>query len=319
MLRSSATRYLSAGTYLDADYRNAVLHELLGRKDRAVAPAFSTDAVPVVRHALNARRHQFVRDAVLTAILIIFLVLQGKVLLALLALAVTGLLVLRALRALLTLHVVAALSLLVTAAIALVVALLLLESSSGLFGSIDGSSGYETHTPFWAFVAQIVGVLVVVLGAAWTTVVVERLVNRQTILDHLTSQTFVPANSPTEPKARRARIRYIAQAQTGNVSYYAQGEQPFVGAGTPLHTWTWAVPLVPAGTTQALTTEGLRDALSLAIARLNDAGLVNDEVSVQDRLASPAGVPARRPAHRSEDRPAQASAVSRRDRWSDPN
>jgi hypothetical protein len=291
MLRSSSTRYLSAGTYLDAGFRTAVLRELLGRRDQAVAPAFSTDAVPVVRHALNARRHQIARDTVLTGILLLFLVVEGRILLAVLLLAGAFLLAGRALRALVRLRFGSALALVIPAVVIAIAAAALASSGSGLLSLSGSSDPYETQRSFGSLVREVIGVLVVVLGSAWTTVVVQRLAERQTILDHLMPQTFSPADSPTGPKGRQARIRYIAEAQTGNVTYYpADGSgQPFVGAGTPQQTWARAVPLVPVSTGgPELTTEVLRDALSVGLARLNDPVLANDEVSVQDRWMTPA-------------------------------
>ncbi|GLY16902.1 hypothetical protein Kisp01_39170 [Kineosporia sp. NBRC 101677] len=292
--RSGSTRYLSAGTYLDADFRNAVLDEFLGRRDRAVAPAFSTDAVPVVRHALNARRHQIVRDAVLTAVLVVFLVIQAKILLAVLALVVTALLLWRALKAVARLRFGTAVAHVGAALISLLVALLFLESHSNLFSSIDGSTGYEETDSFGSVLVQTLGVLLVVLGSAWTAVVVERLANRQIILDRLMPRRFVPSTSPTGPKKHQARLRYIAEAQSGNVTYYPPdaSERPFVGAGTVQRSWTQAVPLIGSGSDPGsgepeLTTDSLRDALSRDLARLHDTGPQN-EVSVQDRLVTPA-------------------------------
>ncbi|GAB3285664.1 hypothetical protein [Kineosporia babensis] len=287
MLGSPATRYLSAGVYLDPPFRNAVLRELVGSAKRSVAPAFSTDAVPVVRHALNARRNQVVRDLVLTVVLLVFLVLQAKLLLAILALTGSALLTLRAARTALRLRFLAALVLLVPALIALLIALLLLESSSGLFASIDGSSGYEEHTPFGAFLLEVIGVFVIVMGAAWTTITVERLINRQTILDHLMPGRFDPTQSPAGPRSRQARLRYIAEAQLGNVTYYPQdaAEQPFIGAGPAQHTYTRTVSLAAGGGGAAeFSTESLREALARDLAQLNGP----EEVSVQDRLITPA-------------------------------
>ncbi|MFB6888179.1 hypothetical protein ACFCX4_02555 [Kitasatospora sp. NPDC056327] len=56
--RSRATRLLAAGTYLSPDYRRAVIRELLTHRARAVAPSFGYDAVPVLAHALAARKLQ---------------------------------------------------------------------------------------------------------------------------------------------------------------------------------------------------------------------------------------------------------------------
>jgi len=54
--RTKATRLLSAGTYLDAGYRRAVIRELLRYYPRVVAPSYGYDAVSVLAHALAARR-----------------------------------------------------------------------------------------------------------------------------------------------------------------------------------------------------------------------------------------------------------------------
>jgi hypothetical protein len=64
---SNATRLLCAGTYLDPVYRAGVIRELLTHQYRVVAPSYGYDAVPVLAHALAARRLQRLRLAVLVA------------------------------------------------------------------------------------------------------------------------------------------------------------------------------------------------------------------------------------------------------------
>ncbi|MEU3828398.1 hypothetical protein AB0F36_24240 [Streptomyces sp. NPDC029080] len=64
---SNATRLLCAGTYLDPVYRAGVIRELLTHQYRVVAPSYGYDAVPVLAHALAARRLQRLRLAVLGA------------------------------------------------------------------------------------------------------------------------------------------------------------------------------------------------------------------------------------------------------------
>ncbi|MEU1510793.1 hypothetical protein ABZ490_01315 [Streptomyces sp. NPDC005811] len=64
---SNATRLLCAGTYLDPLYRASVIRELLTHRFRVVAPSYGYDAVPVLAHALAARRLQRIRLAVLGA------------------------------------------------------------------------------------------------------------------------------------------------------------------------------------------------------------------------------------------------------------
>ncbi|MEU3504834.1 hypothetical protein ABZ726_30315 [Streptomyces hundungensis] len=53
--RSEATRLMAAGTYLDAEYRDAVIDELYVHEERVVAPSLGFDAARVLAHALRAR------------------------------------------------------------------------------------------------------------------------------------------------------------------------------------------------------------------------------------------------------------------------
>ncbi|MEU4928029.1 hypothetical protein AB0G54_16185 [Streptomyces yokosukanensis] len=74
---SNATRLLCAGTYLDPLYRATVIRELLTHRFRVVAPSYGYDAVPVLAHALAARRLHRARLAVLGAGLVVTSVLVG--------------------------------------------------------------------------------------------------------------------------------------------------------------------------------------------------------------------------------------------------
>ena len=68
----NATRYLSAGAYLDDRFRDRVLNELLGDPHRAVAPSYGGwDLTPVLSHCLRAQRMVLVRDALITVSLFI--------------------------------------------------------------------------------------------------------------------------------------------------------------------------------------------------------------------------------------------------------
>ena len=53
--RSNATRLLSAGAYLEKNYRRDVIRELVRDRFRRVAPSYGYDAVTVLAHALAAR------------------------------------------------------------------------------------------------------------------------------------------------------------------------------------------------------------------------------------------------------------------------
>ncbi|MER5436189.1 hypothetical protein [Streptomyces sp. NPDC002588] len=74
---SNATRLLCAGTYLDPVYRAIVIRELLTHRFRVVAPSYGYDAVPVLAHALAARRLHRARLAVLGAGLVVTFFLMG--------------------------------------------------------------------------------------------------------------------------------------------------------------------------------------------------------------------------------------------------
>jgi hypothetical protein len=52
---SNATRLLSAGAYLERQFRKRVIHELVKCRFRCVAPSYGYDAVTVLAHALAAR------------------------------------------------------------------------------------------------------------------------------------------------------------------------------------------------------------------------------------------------------------------------
>ncbi|ARP72080.1 hypothetical protein LK07_22545 [Streptomyces pluripotens] len=78
---SNATRLLCAGTYLDPVYRATVIRELLTHRFRVVAPSYGYDAVPVLAHALAARRLHRARLVVLAAgLLLTFLLTRAGVL-----------------------------------------------------------------------------------------------------------------------------------------------------------------------------------------------------------------------------------------------
>src|SRR5260370_11303683 len=71
---TNATRYLCAAAYLDPTFANAVIGELVASR-RAVAPSIGIDLGPVIRHCLNSRRIQLIRDVILAILLVSGLVL----------------------------------------------------------------------------------------------------------------------------------------------------------------------------------------------------------------------------------------------------
>ncbi|MFF8697044.1 hypothetical protein ACF08W_33045 [Streptomyces sp. NPDC015144] len=74
--RSDATRLLCAGVHLDSDFRRRVIQELVLHEERPVAPSLGVDALPVLAHALRARRAE-VRTALMLLVLWILFIGLG--------------------------------------------------------------------------------------------------------------------------------------------------------------------------------------------------------------------------------------------------
>ncbi|MFE6159216.1 hypothetical protein ACFQ7F_09895 [Streptomyces sp. NPDC056486] len=71
---TEATRLLCAGVHLDAVFRRKVVSELVGHAERPVAPPLGADVLPVLAHALRARREELFTALLLAAVWIGFLV-----------------------------------------------------------------------------------------------------------------------------------------------------------------------------------------------------------------------------------------------------
>ena len=67
-IRTEATRLLCAGVYFDSDFRRQVIEELVQHEERPIAPSLGIDALPVLVHALRARRREAETALVLLAI-----------------------------------------------------------------------------------------------------------------------------------------------------------------------------------------------------------------------------------------------------------
>lgn len=67
---TQATRYLCAAAYSDRRFADWVIFDLLEGRNRATAPLYGVDAVPIIRHCVRAQRQRLIRDLVLTAMLV---------------------------------------------------------------------------------------------------------------------------------------------------------------------------------------------------------------------------------------------------------
>ncbi|AJC61108.1 hypothetical protein [Streptomyces sp. 769] len=70
--RSEATRLLCAGVYFDGQFRHRVIQELVEHEERPIAPSLGYDALPVLAHALRARRRETATGLVLLAVWAVF-------------------------------------------------------------------------------------------------------------------------------------------------------------------------------------------------------------------------------------------------------
>ncbi|MVO83614.1 hypothetical protein GPA10_02255 [Streptomyces sp. p1417] len=77
---TEATRLLSAGTHVNAAFRRRVVEELVGHAERPVAPPLGADVLPVLAHALRARRDELVTALLLLAVWVGFLVTDAVLL-----------------------------------------------------------------------------------------------------------------------------------------------------------------------------------------------------------------------------------------------
>src|SRR5882757_7680638 len=72
-VRTEATRLLCAGVYFDRDFRSRVIEELVEHEERPIAPSLGIDALPVLAHALRARRGEAQAGAWLLAAWAVFI------------------------------------------------------------------------------------------------------------------------------------------------------------------------------------------------------------------------------------------------------
>ncbi|GAB3277581.1 hypothetical protein [Kineosporia babensis] len=241
---SEATRYLCVGAYIGNDFRRRVLREVLSTRYRAVAPSYGIDIVPVIRHCLRARHREIARNLAFIGLLLLIAVWSLPLLIAALFLGWGLNQVVAAIRALLRGKAQAAGVRLGLSVVLLWVALLAISYYA--IGSTDpGGYGFG----FSALLSALGGslfLLIVIWALAAGVRFAELLVNHRTVLTELAPGRFDPQAAPTESPRHSERIAYLAQAQTGNVTYYARTslERPFVGAGTPLDPAALTVPLL---------------------------------------------------------------------------
>ncbi|MER5833994.1 hypothetical protein ABT116_24890 [Streptomyces sp. NPDC002130] len=242
------TRYLCAAAYVDEDFAERVVEDLLADEAGAVAPSPGVDLVTVVRHCLTAQELRHRRDlrltcafAVVTVFAPLWLVFVG------LLLSATGRVGGRPSLATRGRHqppggVLAGAA--VTAAVTVLVAV-----AFGVLLSALPAPGLVS----WLLGAYLAGVPAVLLSVAavafaYVTVVRHDLDVDRLLRTTMTREAFARQPRPTVPRRTwmAERLAAIGEAQDGNVTVYS-GYTPFIGYSAAASQWSLAVPLLPAG------------------------------------------------------------------------
>ncbi|MGP3928126.1 hypothetical protein [Streptomyces sp. 8N616] len=256
---SEATRLLCAGTYLDDDYRDAVLDELYVHEERIAAPSLGIDAARVLAHALRARRLQAVWAVAVVALWVLAFVFASTQATAFLIPCVLLVLAAR-LRggtsgpfhadypgarrtrrfrrvAAAYLRLVGRLSLALYAVSALMVATADEETLYEL-QSTDLIVSDERAAAWFALVIPLA--MAACIGAHREQVA--RIISRE-----LQPEAFADRARPDVAEAtageRFARLQQRIRLEQRSPLIYYHPQQPFLGAGSPYEPWTLAVEL----------------------------------------------------------------------------
>jgi hypothetical protein len=233
---SNATRYLCAAAYLNRTFANTVIGQLLA-SHRAVAPSLGIDLVPVIRHCLNARRAQIVRDVLLTVFLLAGLLFATT--------AVVGILILAFLFGLVLPGVNwerHGIGLKVFTGV--VIAFVLIPFI--LFLLLQPILDFASRSPSEFGLAAGLGgkteiALLVFLGLAGTTLFGYSYSMFRTFSDRLRPEGRPGQFDQADPHVE-TRISQVAGAQYGNMAIYG-GQDPFIGTGILEKSWSIAIEL----------------------------------------------------------------------------
>ncbi|RBQ19919.1 hypothetical protein DP939_08725 [Spongiactinospora rosea] len=206
-----------------------MLRELLDDRYRAVAPSFGgVDLIPVLAHCLRAERLTVLRDAFITVLLIVSLLVWPAVLFILPLLP----LVLLSVPAVRRGPITSKAALLAWTGL-LLAALGYLIIMGGLGQEFDPVTGALSRAGLLGplLIAALPFALAIGYRVMWYLTLSERL-----------KPGFHDVLSDDGTAAHRERLDYIARAQWGNITLYG-AENPFVGAGDIHRSWSIAVEL----------------------------------------------------------------------------
>jgi hypothetical protein len=248
---NDTTRRLCAAAYLNDDFAYQVIGETTGDDQRSVPLSLGFDIEPVVRHSFRARRMLLAREAMLTFVVVVGLVLVPGCTLAWLALAAGVRRLRRARRGdplqARTGWALIALSVVLYCCAGLSSPLLLFASTEepegpAYYGASAGDQlSNELSEFFNTSLFLTVGALPLMLAAVTVAVGLGTRVRRL----HTLTQTLAPGTTvplPGLPSTRiEQRVAWLAAAQRGNVSLHSR--DPFMGAGLSELQWSMAVLL----------------------------------------------------------------------------
>src|SRR5215469_10759671 len=243
-LASNPTRYLCAAAYLNPDYANRVIGELVA-SHRAVAPSVDMDLGPVIRHCLQARKIALVRDAVLAFLLVAGLLLALLPTIVVLVIAL-GLGFLRGpswqrRSAGAKIAGVAIVGFVLVGVAGLVVIILVIRAVGHIFSSGPAGVAVGTGGSSASAILSFLLPVIVFLALIATTVIIHTYVKYRTLSEHLRPGAPPMQFSPSGPDVE-SRIAQVEAAQWGNVTLYS-GENPFIGTGRVNRAWSLAIEL----------------------------------------------------------------------------
>ncbi|MBQ0998666.1 hypothetical protein [Streptomyces sp. RK62] len=241
------TRYLCTAAYVDEQFADRVVEEVLADEAGAVAPSPDVDLVSVVRHCLTARDLRQQRDLRLTCAFALVAVLAPLWLLFSMVLLSTarrtgG----RPSHATRGHHQPESRVLIGTGLSAVVMVFVAFYFGYGI--SAAPVSGF----PAWLLGAYGGGVPAVLASIAAVAFACATVVRHDLAVDGLLRTTMTREAFPHRPRPTVPRHKWIAdrltairEAQSGNVTVYS-GYTPFVGYAGTDSKWSIAVPLLPA-------------------------------------------------------------------------
>lgn len=248
---NDTTRRLCAAAYLNDDFAYRVIDETTEDQQRSVPLSLGFDIEPVIRHAFRARRMLIVREAMLTIVLTVGLMLVPGATLAWLALA-AGIRRLRRdrrgdpfqARVGWTLIGLSAVLYCCTAGLSPMLLLAQPEAKDGSpYDTGSGTQDLSTQISELYNTTLLVLIFLLPLGLAAATVMVALATRVRSL--HTLTQTLAPGTTaplPSLPSDRvEQRVAWLAAAQRGNVSLHSR--DPFMGAGRSELQWSMAVLL----------------------------------------------------------------------------